>query len=100
MRRADYIWTVPASHPAFVGHFPSRPIVPGVVLLDQALLFAEAWLGRSAIAWQVAQAKFLSPIGPGETLAYRLQEVPGEAIAFSIRAGEREVAAGQLRLSP
>ncbi len=100
MRRADYTWTVPASLPAFAGHFPGRPIVPGVVLLDRALLFAEAWLGRPAIAWQVAQAKFLSPVGPGEALACRLQEGPGEAIDFSIRAGERQVAAGRLKPAP
>lgn len=100
MRRADFEWIIPAGHPAFAGHFPGRPIVPGVVLLDRALFFAEAFLGRAATAWHIAQAKFFSPVGPGEKLVYRLQERvherAGEFVVFSVRAGEREVAAGSL----
>ena len=97
MRRADFEWRVPADHPAFAGHFPGRPIVPGVVLLDRALLCAEAFLGTPAIVWQIAHSKFFSPVGPGETLVFRLQEQPDTALTFSIRAGEREVASGRLR---
>lgn len=97
MRRADFEWRVPADHPAFAGHFPERPIVPGVVLLDRALLFAEAFLGTPAIAWQIARSKFFSPVGPGETLTFELQATPGETIAFSIRGGGREVAVGSLK---
>ncbi|WP_300452454.1 hypothetical protein [Accumulibacter sp.] len=97
MRQADGAWAVPAGHPALTGHFPGRPIVPGVVLLDRALLFAEALLGRPGLAWQIAQAKFFRPVGPGETLVFRLQEQPDAALTFSIRAGASEVASGRLR---
>jgi len=97
MRRADFEWRVPADHPAFAGHFPGRPIVPGVVLLDRALLCAEAFLGTPAIVWQIAHSKFFSPVGPGETLVFQLQAAAGGSIAFSIRSGGREVAAGSLK---
>jgi 3-hydroxyacyl-[acyl-carrier-protein] dehydratase len=96
MSAADFSWTVPVDHPAFAGHFPGRPIVPGVVLLDRAILFAEELLGQTAIPWQIGNAKFFSPVAPGEALTYVLSTKPSGAIAFNIRGAEREIASGSL----
>jgi len=96
MADAEFAWTVPADHPAFAGHFPGNPIVPGVVLLDCAILFAEQMLGRPGINWQVGNAKFFSPVGPEEALTFALSKKPSGAIAFTVRAGERDVASGSL----
>ena len=96
MDGAEFAWTVPADHPAFAGHFPGRPIVPGVVLLDRALLFAEKLLGAPVDRWQIGNAKFLSPVGPGEALIFALRRTPRGGIAFSVRAADREVASGSL----
>lgn len=100
MADAEFGWVVPADHPAFAGHFPGRPIVPGVVLLDRALLFAERLLGRPVAGWQVGNAKFFSPVGPGEALVFALQAKASGALAFSVRAADREVAAGSLTPAP
>jgi len=96
MTGAEYDWTVPADHPAFAGHFPGRPIVPGVVLLDRAILFAEAMLGTSGLNWRVGNAKFFSPVGPEEALTFALSTSPRGAITFTVRAGERDIASGSL----
>ncbi len=96
MRCAEFSWVVPPDHPALAGHFPGRPIVPGVVLIDRAILFAERLLGCADVCWQIANAKFLSPVGPGETLAFRLEVGRGGAVSFSVRAGGRAVASGSL----
>jgi 3-hydroxymyristoyl/3-hydroxydecanoyl-(acyl carrier protein) dehydratase len=99
MADAEYRWLVPADHPAFAGHFPGNPIVPGVVLLDRAILFAEAMLGeagKSGLNWQVGNAKFFSPVGPEEALTFLLTTKPSGAIAFTVRAAERDVASGSL----
>ena len=96
MPAAEFVWVVPADHPAFPGHFPNRPIVPGVVLLDQAILFAENLLGKQVDLWQIGNAKFLSPVGPAETLVFSLQATPRGAIAFTVKSGERDVASGSL----
>ena len=96
MPGAEFFWVVPANHPAFPGHFPGRPIVPGVVLLDQAILFAEKLLGTEALRWQIGNAKFLSPVGPGESLVFSLQPTPRGAIAFTVKSGDRAVASGSL----
>lgn len=96
MTTAEFSWLVPADHPAFAGHFPGRPIVPGVVLLDQAIRFAECLLACPATNWQIGNAKFFSPVGPGEALTFTLESKPSRAIAFTIRAAGRQVATGSL----
>ncbi|WP_297398490.1 hypothetical protein [Hydrogenophaga sp.] len=94
---AEFDWAVPADHPAFAGHFPARPIVPGVVLLDQALVFAAQMRGRPDLdGWQVAQAKFFVPVGPSQALRFALQTTPRGAIAFRVSCEGQEVAAGSL----
>ena len=99
MADAEYRWLVPADHPAFAGHFPGNPIVPGVVLLDRAILFAEEMLGdagKSGLNWQVGNAKFFSPVSPEEALTFALTTKPSGAISFTVRAAERDVASGSL----
>ena len=100
MPAVDYVWQVPVDHPAFAGHFPGRPIVPGVVLLDQAIRFAETTLGHPIARWQIGNAKFQSPVGPGEVLTFTLDPKANGALTFTVRAGERAVASGSLAPAP
>lgn len=92
---------IAADHPAFAGHFPGRPIVPGVVLLDRAQSAIEQHTG---LAWSgLAMAKFLSAVGPGEALELRFEVMagadgaggPGAAVRFSVHAPDRQVANGR-----
>ncbi len=62
MSAAEFVCRFPADAAFFAGHFPGRPIVPGVLLLDQAILYAEACQGGGARRWQIAQAKFFRPV--------------------------------------
>jgi acyl-coenzyme A synthetase/AMP-(fatty) acid ligase len=95
-RRAALTFSVPHEHPALAGHFPGRPIVPGVVLLDHALDALGTVLGRRFDACRIDSAKFLSPVAPGETLDVAYETAPSGAIRFTIRAGARAVASGSL----
>ena len=97
MPNAQFNWIVPAEHPAFAGHFPGNPIVPGVVLLDRAILFAEELIGKSGLNWQVGNAKFFSPVRPEEALTFVLEAKPSGSISFVIRGTERDIASGSLK---
>jgi 3-hydroxymyristoyl/3-hydroxydecanoyl-(acyl carrier protein) dehydratase len=96
MAATETSWRVPADHPSLAGHFPGHPIVPGVVLLDRVMQLAAQAHGGSIEGWQVAQAKFLSPCGPGDELVFALRDGARGGLAFSVRCGDREVASGSL----
>lgn len=96
MPTTEFIWFAAADHPAFAGHFPGQPIVPGVVLLDQAILFAEQMLARPALNWQVGNAKFFSPVNPEEVLTFSLELKPSGSISFAVKCDERNIASGSL----
>lgn len=88
-------------HPAFAGHFPGRPIVPGALLIDLAVQAVETATRRQVTA--IAQAKFLSPAVPHELLALSFK-VSDATVAFDIEtgdgAGARKLASGRLTLAP
>lgn len=86
--------TIPPGHPALAGHFPGMPVVPGVVLLDEALHAIGAALGADLAACRIASVKFLSPVLPGQALGVLHEGGDGDAIRFTLMHGERKVASG------
>lgn len=72
---ADFV--IDAAHPSLPGHFPGRPVVPGVVVLDRVLAAAEALLGTSPDALRLPQVKFVRPLLPGEPARLRLEPARG-----------------------
>lgn len=99
MDERTFQWAVPVDLPAFAGHFPGQPIVPGVLLIDQALLFASRWLESEAGLWRIGQAKFLQPAGPGDALEFRMQRRADGGIAFRIVGAGGDIASGSLSCS-
>jgi 3-hydroxymyristoyl/3-hydroxydecanoyl-(acyl carrier protein) dehydratase len=90
------ILQIPADHPAFAGHFPGRPIVPGVVLLDAVLDCLATECGVPAA--QISNAKFLSPVGPGEVVELRYESATSGTFRFYLSCAERAVATGVVRM--
>ncbi|WP_029046955.1 AMP-binding protein [Cupriavidus sp. amp6] len=95
-------FVIDAGHPAMAGHFPGNPIVPGVVLLDHALLALGSALGRPLVPAQAGTIKFLSPVRPGERVEIEHAAEPAtdgsERLRITLRSGGREVASGTLQL--
>ena len=102
---------IAADHPAFAGHFPGMPILPGVLLLDAAVHALQAAEGVAhgtdssdsnsdspAPACRISAAKFLSPVGPGDTLTISYRTLATGSTHFEISSIHRKVAEGTLML--
>src|SRR5450830_1021572 len=85
---------IPADHHAFAGHFPGTPIVPGVVLLDEAMHAIAIDTGLVATAWQISSVKFLSPLTPGELVILEHEQLANGTIKFEVLAGKFDALAG------
>lgn len=91
------ILPIAADHPAFTGHFPGAPIVPGVVLLDEVLHAIGIALGADLSACQISSAKFLSPARPGEPVQVQFEALANGSVRFDVISNERKVATGSVR---
>ena len=91
-------FTIPSTHPSLPGHFPGRPIVPGVVLLDHLIAAAEhARPGRRVAG--LPAVKFLRPVRSGEEVVIHLQDGT-DRIGASCTVAGQEVLRGTLLLAP
>ncbi len=87
---------IAASHPSFDGHFPGAPVLPGVVLLDEAIRAIELAEGGGPALWRVSSVKFLRAVAPGEALLLEQERLVTGAIRFTISSAGQAVAAGTL----
>ncbi len=89
-------FSIATDHPALPGHFPGRPVVPGVVLLDQVAAALARW--RGARIARLPQVKFLRPLLPTQQAELTLEEL-GKSIRFHILHDGETVASGQVEIA-
>jgi 3-hydroxyacyl-[acyl-carrier-protein] dehydratase len=90
-------FVIPQDHPCLPGHFPGRPIVPGVVVLDCAI----AILLRDRPADRLAgldEVKFVAPVSPGVEVWVSCNEVSADSLTFTCAVDGRIVLRGRARL--
>ena len=94
----------------FAGHFPSQPVMPGVLILEALAQAAGIWLLKTApdprrVEIRVVgfdEAKFRRPVVPGDQLRLEVQLVHrrGDLVRFhgEVRVGESRAAEARLLL--
>lgn len=88
---------IEAAHPALAGHFPGRPVVPGVILLERVATALRTWRGERVGG---LDAKFLQPLLPEQAAVIELRE-EGSGIRFTVtRADGATLARGKLTPVP
>jgi 3-hydroxyacyl-[acyl-carrier-protein] dehydratase len=73
--RARATWTLTGDEAFFAGHFPGRPTLPGVLMVEAlaqvgalAVLADERYSGRLPLFGGIDKARFRRQVGPGDTL--------------------------------
>jgi len=91
-QRAVGIKAVTAGEPFFAGHFPGRPIMPGVLIVE-----ALAQLGAVCLLSQEANAGLLPLFGGLENARFRAPVTPGEVLRLEVEITRSRGRAGQGR---
>lgn len=92
--RATGLKNVTINEPQFVGHYPGRPLLPGVLILEAMAQVAGAvWLsveglkGRVPVFAGVDRARFRRPVVPGDQLVIEVEI--GKSKAGVVKAAGR-----------
>jgi 3-hydroxyacyl-[acyl-carrier-protein] dehydratase len=104
-RRVVAIKQVTANEPQFTGHFPDRPIMPGVLVVEAlaqagavAVLSLPEYRGKLALFAAIDECRFRRTVVPGDTLrleitVQKLRGMFGRATAVASVDGEPAVEA-------
>jgi len=83
-------WHLTGDEEFFIGHFPGRPTLPGVLMLE-----AIAQLGAYAVLSDERHAGKLPLFGGVEKARFRRQVVPGDTLTLEITLGRMSARAGK-----
>lgn len=79
--------SVPDDHPCLAGHFPGKPIVPAVLMLELVAEAARDAIGPLRVS-AVRSAKFVAPLSPAQTMDIHLDWDAAQIRFRCARAGQ------------
>ena len=91
---------VPSGGAYFAGHFPGRPILPGVAELELVLNALMRETRQPVAVRGLAFARLRQLVLPGDRLALTTREIDGGRLRFDLSRGGAPVANGEFVLGP
>jgi 3-hydroxyacyl-[acyl-carrier-protein] dehydratase len=93
--------TVPTASPWFDGHFPDKPVLPGIAQLEMVFDLIRQHAGRPLRLVEVNRVRFKKKIVPGDrlTVVATPRQADDTAYAFRLENAEGMVTTGTMRVA-
>ena len=101
--KVDASLTFQHEFPAFSGHFPGNPILPGIIQLASVRMLAARFLNRSLAPSTLSNIKFREMIRPGQPVNISVSgsgNGRGWKVRFEITGDDAAIASGVMQLVP
>lgn len=92
----------PSDFSGFKGHFPGRPVLPGVCKIQAVIAMLEKWHEENVCLTEISMAKFFAPVCDNQEIIIssgKIDKASDEPkIKASVTSGGKKIAELQLKL--
>jgi len=86
----------------FKGHFPGKPILPGVCKIQAVLCMLESATQKVPKLKEIISAKFFAPVTCNEEIVFAVRQVPGDnenaQVSALVTNGDKKISEIQLKI--
>lgn len=86
----------------FKGHFPGKPVLPGVCKIQAVLCMLEAATKKVPKLKEIVSAKFFAPVTCNEEIVFAVRKAPGDnedsRVSALVTHGDKKISEIQLKI--
>ena len=96
-------FVIPSGFSGFKGHFPGKPVLPGVCMVQAALVMLAVWTQAPVTLSNLVSAKWFAPVMPEDELRFVCSGIrktlPGTTVKVRITRGGDKIADLSLKVA-